>query len=66
MTDEEKIATATVVVLLDNRLVNGTLKEHWWPMILRSTDSGRTFDLWSEIPCAPDAADDPKAATRNG
>ena len=41
-------------------------KKHWWPMILRSTDSGRTFDLWSEIPYAPDAAVDPKAATRNG
>jgi len=53
-------------VQYDTRLVNGTLKKHWWPMILRSIDSGRTFDLWSEIPYAPDAAADPKAATRNG
>ena len=53
-------------VQYDTRLVSGTLKKHWWPMILRSTDSGRTFDLWSEIPYSPDAAADPKAATRNG
>jgi len=53
-------------VQYDNRLVNGTLKKHFWPMILRSTDAGRTFDLWSEIPYAPDAKADPKAADRIG
>ena len=55
---------AVWAVQYDNRLVNGTLKKHFWPMILRSTDAGRTFDLWSEIPYAPNAKADPKAADR--
>jgi hypothetical protein len=53
-------------VQYDNRAIDGSLEKHWWPMILRSTDGGRTFDLWSEIPYAPDPAADPKAAGRNG
>jgi len=60
----KSIATATVVVLLDNRLVNGTLKKHWWPMILRSTDRGRTLDLWSEIPYAPERQPRPAGVFR--
>lgn len=53
-------------VQYDNRLVDGGFKTHWWAMILRSTDGGRSFDLWSEIPYEPDAAADPQAAARGG
>jgi len=48
------------------RLVDGPFRSHWWMMILRSTDGGRSFDLWSEIPYQPDAAADKHAAERNG
>lgn len=53
-------------VQYDTRLVGDGFKKHWWAMILRSTDGGRSFDLWSEIPYLPDADADPKAAERGG
>jgi hypothetical protein len=53
-------------VQYDTRLVDGGFKPHWWAMILRSTDGGRSFDLWSEIPYVPDAGADPQAAARGG
>lgn len=49
-----------------SRVVDDSLPQHCRVMILRSTDGGRSFDLWSEIPYSPDAAADPKAATREG
>jgi hypothetical protein len=53
-------------VQYDTRLADGGFKKHWWAMILRSTDGGRSFDLWSEIPYMPDAVADPKASARGG
>ncbi len=50
----------------DHRIVNGKLREKICALILRSTDNGHTFDLWSEIPYAPDTAADPAAAQRDG
>ena len=34
--------------------------------VLRSTDAGRSWEIWSEIPYAGDAAADPKADKREG
>ncbi len=53
-------------VQYDTRLGDGGFQKHWWAMILRSTDGGRSFELWSEIPYSPDAAADPQAAARGG
>jgi hypothetical protein len=57
---------AVWAVQYETRLVDDVLRPHWWAMILRSTDGGRTFDLWSEIPYTPDVAADAHADVRNG
>lgn len=49
-----------------NHAVDGKFREKCPTLILRSADGGRSFDLWSEIPYAPDSAADPKAAKREG
>lgn len=48
------------------RDIDGTFSGKVGVEILRSTDNGRSFDFWGEIPYAPDPAADPKAAARNG
>ena len=48
------------------RVADGRFQEKCPVTILRSTDAGRTWDLWSEIPYAPDPKADPKAAAREG
>jgi len=48
------------------RIVDGELRERSTMMILRSVDHGKTWDLWSELPYAPDPYDDPYAEARNG
>jgi hypothetical protein len=48
------------------RMVDGRFQERCPITILRSTDAGRTWDLWSETPYAGDPAADPKAAMREG
>ena len=50
----------------NNRIADGRFQEQSAMMILRSTDGGRTYALWSEIPYAPDPIADPKAAKRDG
>lgn len=50
----------------DCRIVDGRFREKWAMTILRSTDLGHSFDLWGEIPYAPEPAADLKAATRVG
>lgn len=50
----------------DCRNVGGELRGKTAVTFLRSTDKGRSFDFWSEIPYAPDPAADPKAADRDG
>lgn len=50
----------------DCRAVAGKFRQKWAMTVLRSTDNGRSFDLWGEIPYAPDPAVDPKAAARDG
>jgi hypothetical protein len=50
----------------DRRIVDGKVQDKICAMILRSSDGGHTFDLWSEIPYSPDSAADPKAAKREG
>lgn len=50
----------------DCRAVDGKFRGKWEIIILRSTDNGHSFDLWGEIPYAPDPAADPKAAARDG
>jgi len=57
---------AVWAVNYDHRVVDGKLQDKICAKILRSTDNGRTFDLWSEIPYSPDSAADPKAAKRDG
>jgi len=50
----------------DCRIVDGKFRDKWAMTILRSTDHGHSFDLWGEIPYAPEPAGDPKAAARAG
>jgi len=50
----------------DCRIVRGKWRDKWAMTILRSTDHGHSFDLWGEIPYAPDPAADPKADVRAG
>jgi dienelactone hydrolase len=50
----------------DCRVVGGELRQKWAMTVLRSTDNGQSFDLWGEIPYAPDPAVDSKAASRDG
>lgn len=50
----------------DCRLVDGKFRDKWAVTVLRSTDRGHSFDLWSEIPYIPEPAADSKAAERNG
>jgi hypothetical protein len=50
----------------DCRMVEGKFREKRAMIILRSTDHGHSFDLWSEIPYVPEPAADPKAAARAG
>ena len=50
----------------DCRAVDGKFRQKWAMTVLRSTDNGHSFDLWGEIPYAPDPAADPKAAARDG
>ena len=48
------------------RVADGRFQEKCPVTILRSTDAGRTWDLWSEIPYDPDPKADAKAAAREG
>lgn len=48
------------------RIADGRFQEKGPVVILRSTDHGRSFDFWGEIPYQPDPAADPKAADRFG
>lgn len=50
----------------DCRIVDGKFRGKWALTILRSTDHGRSFDLYGEIPYLPDLEKDPKAAARDG
>jgi hypothetical protein len=50
----------------NNRIADGKFQEQCAVMILRSTDGGRRFAFWSEIPYTPDPIADPKAAKRDG
>lgn len=49
-----------------NRVVDGRFQEKCPATVLRSTDSGRSWKIWSEILYAGDAAADPKADKRDG
>jgi hypothetical protein len=48
------------------RIADGTFQDKCPVTLLRSTDAGRTWDLWSEIPYAGDPTADPRAAEREG
>ncbi|MSP12498.1 MAG: exo-alpha-sialidase [Chloroflexi bacterium] len=48
------------------RIAAGQFQEQSAMVVLRSTDGGRSFAFWSEIPYTPDAAADPQAANRDG
>jgi hypothetical protein len=48
------------------RVVGGRFQEKHRVTVLRSTDDGRNWDIWSEIPYTADAAADPKADKRDG
>ena len=48
------------------RIADGRFQEKCPVTILRSTDAGRTWDLWSEILYTPDPTADAKAAAREG
>ncbi len=48
------------------RIADGRFQEKCPVVILRSTDNGRSFDFWGEIPYQPAPAADPKAADRFG
>jgi len=48
-----------------NRIIDGQVS-HTHMMLIRSTDSGRTWNLWSEIPYQPDPASDPFWNKREG
>jgi hypothetical protein len=48
------------------RVVNGRYQEKCPVTVLRSADAGRSWDIWSEIPYAGNAAADPKADNRDG
>lgn len=48
------------------RVVDGRFQERCPATVLRSTDGGRSWTLWSEIPYAGDLAADPLAAQREG
>lgn len=50
----------------DHRIADDRPQDKICAKILRSTDHARSFDLWSEIPYAPDRAADPKADKRDG
>ncbi len=49
-----------------HRIARGQVQDKICAKILRSTDNGQSFDLWSEIPYRPDSTADPKAAERDG
>lgn len=48
------------------RVVDGVFRPQVAAVILRSTDQGKTWDLWSEIPYVGDPAADPLAGKREG
>ncbi len=48
------------------RIVDGEFQEKYRILLLRSTDSGHTWNLLSEIPYEPDPSADPKWALRDG
>jgi hypothetical protein len=48
------------------RVVDGRFQEKCPVTVLRSTDAGRSWAIWSEISYAGDAASDPKADKREG
>jgi hypothetical protein len=50
----------------DCRVVDGKFRDKWAVTILRSTDHGHSFDLWSENPNQPDPSADPHSAARAG
>lgn len=53
-------------VQYNNRITAGVLQEQYVMAVLRSTDNGRNFALWSEIDYQPDRAADPHADLRDG
>lgn len=57
---------AVWAVNYDHRIADGKLQDKICAKILRSTDGGLSFDLWSEIPYTPDPAADSKADRRDG
>jgi hypothetical protein len=48
------------------RVVDGRFQKKCPMTVLRSTDAGRSWDIWSEIPYAGISAADPKAGKRAG
>lgn len=50
----------------DCRVVDGKFSGKWGPIIMRSTDQGRSFDFWGEIPYQPEPAKDRLADSRAG
>jgi hypothetical protein len=48
------------------RAVNGRFQGKYPVTVLRSTDGGRTWDLWSEIPYTPNLDADPGGGAREG
>lgn len=50
----------------NRRVANGRFQAYDHFAILRSTDNGRTWDLWSELPYLPDFAADRKWHERDG
>lgn len=53
-------------VQYNNRIADEVLQEQYVMAVLRSTDDGHSFALWSEIDYAPDLAADPIAERRDG
>ena len=49
-----------------SRVVDGRFQEKCHVTLLRSTDAGRSWEIWSELPYAGDSAADPKANKRDG
>ncbi len=53
-------------VQYNNRIAAGNLQEQYVMAVLRSTDHGHSFTLWSEIVYQPDRTADPSADLRDG
>jgi hypothetical protein len=48
------------------RILNGKYQQQSSMLVLRSADQGKVWDLWDEIPYAPDPTRDPKVDQREG